>query len=200
MSKKQSKMAVATTTSAKKSEAISAQVVLKSLEKQSAPLIRKLSEFKIRSNEDYNKAFELTKDLKAFGREADRQLKTITDPLKQATEAAKNIFRPLLNQVQEIDQRIKAEMLVYQSKLNKNKIALDEKFEGSNMKASTYVKRSAELDNSVGVRKIWQAVPVAPELTPREYLVPDEAKIKEALKAGKKVKGWDWKQVDSIAI
>lgn len=200
MTKKQSNLAVATTKRTAEPKAVSAQVVLKSLEKQSAPLIRKLSDFKIKDNDDYEKAFELTKDLKAFGKEVDRQLRTITDPLKQATDAARAIFRPLLDRVKEIDAAIKNEMLLYQSKLSKKKAALDEKFETSNMRSATYVKNSADLSLDTGIRKVWQAIAVAPELTPREYLVPDESKIKDALKAGKKVKGWEWKQVDSIAI
>ena len=34
----------------------------------------------------------------------------------------------------------------------------------------------------------------------RAFLVPNEVAIREELKAGKKVEGWDWVQVDSIAI
>jgi len=197
MSKKVKK-AVATTTI---KDRVSTEVVVKSLEKNAAPLIRKLADFKIKSNDDYSKAVELTKDLKNIAKEANDQLKTITDPLKKASDAARDIFRPFLNKVSGIEQAIKIAMLDWQSKLIEKKGALAEKFEsGEIKKASTYLKKEAELDHKEGVRMIWTAVEINAKKTPREYLIPDETKIKAALKEGKKVEGWEWKQVPNIAI
>lgn len=182
-------------------ERVSTEVVVKSLEKSAAPLIRKLADFKIKSNDDYSKAMELTKDLKNIAKEANDQLKSIIDPLKQATDAARNIFRPFQTKVTNIEQTVKIAMLEWQQSLMTKKAQLADKFEsGEIKKASTFLKKEAELEVTEGVRKVWTAIPVNVKKTPREYLVPDEAKIKEALKAGKKVEGWEWKQVPQIAI
>lgn len=180
---------------------VSTQIVLKSIEKKAAPLLRKLTDFKIKTSEDKEKAIVLVKELKELGKEADRQLRTVTDPLKEATKAANEIFKPFFRDLMDVETRIKAELLDYQLGLDKKKIALNVAFEDKSIKkASTYLKKSAELEDDSNVRNVWQAIAVNEKLTPREYLVADEGKIKEALKAGKKVAGWKWEQVKTVVI
>ena len=50
------------------------------------------------------------------------------------------------------------------------------------------------------VNKVDAAVVLKAVEQERAFLVPNEVAIREELKAGKKVEGWDWVQVDSIAI
>lgn len=191
--------AVATTNNAEK---VNTQVVLKSLEKQSLPLIRKLDGLaKIKTNEDYTRAIEVTKELKALGKLADAQLKTITDPLKQASDAARAIFKPFLTKLVDVEANIKAALLEYQEGLDKKKLKLNESFESGDIKkASTYVKKSAELENDSNVRRVYQLIMLDESKTPRAFLTPDLDKIKAAFKEGKKVAGWSYEQVKTIAI
>lgn len=187
---------------------VSTQVVVKSLEKKAQPLIKKLSAFKIKSNNDYENAYALTKQLKELGKEADKQLATITDPSRRikkdadlAIKAASAIFAPFQKLIVDVDRDIKNHMLEYQENLNSKKLKLNEDFEdGKIARASTYAKKASELEVSKGVRMVWQAIPKDISKTPDQYWIVDEDKIKEDLKAGKKIAGWSWEQVQTIAI
>ena len=55
-------------------------------------------------------------------------------------------------------------------------------------------------NNAASIRKVWKAVITNEKLIPREFLVPDTAKIVEHCKKGGTLPGVEWKQVDSIAI
>lgn len=179
---------------------ISAEVVAKSLEKQALPIIRKLSEFKLRTADDRDKAIELTKDLKGIAKEAERQLGTIINPIKQSIDAARAIFKPFQDQVKNLDAEIKQRILDFDQKQSDKKVALEERYEKGKVSTASFLKKTSELEADNGMRMVWQAIPVNVDATPREYLVPDETKIKQALKEGKKVKGWKWEQVKTIAI
>jgi hypothetical protein len=192
-----------------KVEKVSTQVVVKSLEKQAAPLFTKLSRLgKIKTEEEYNKAYELTKELKELSKEADRQLNTITEPNREikrqadaSIKAAGEIFRPFQNRVADIDATIKAMMGEYQKQLDSKKEKLVESFEkGKISKASTFMRKSVELENSTGVRKIWQAIEKDINKTPDKYWIVDVDKIKADLKDGIEVPGWAWEQVKTIVI
>ena len=179
---------------------ISAKVVYKSIEKKAAPLVRKLENFKLVTVDDRDKAIDLTKELKEFAKEAQQKLRTVTDPLNQAIDAAKEIFKPFLDQVKVVDAQIKSEILAFDEKLESRKKKLEERFESGKVSTTKYLKESANLDNDKGTRRTWKAVAVDESQTPREYLIPDVAKITQALKDGKKVKGWAYEQVKGIAI
>lgn len=180
---------------------VSNAIVFKAIEKKAAPILRKLQSLSIETKADYEKAATLTKELKALGKEADAKLRSIIDPLKTATENARELFRPFKESIVEVEAQIKAAMLAYVETTTKERARLDAKFEaGSIKKASTYLDKAAELEVTDNLRNTWALVEVDASATPREYLVPDLAKIKAALKEGKKVKGWKYEQQKTIAI
>lgn len=186
---------------------VSAKVVAKSLQKKAAPSVRKLKVFKIKSANDYSKAFELTKQLKDLGKEADDQLATVTDPLKViktnadlAIKNSKAIFQPFFDEIAKIDEAIKIQMLNWRSKASSKKNKLEQKFEAGKLSAGALMKKTGELDQTEGVAKVWTAVEINKNQTPDKYWIVDEDAVEADLKAGIKVKGWEWKQVETIRI
>lgn len=190
------------------SGSVSANVVLKSVEKGAKPLIKKLMAFKIKTKEDYQKAFALTKDLKNIGKIAKDQLGTVVGPNRRirkeadaSIKAANAIFAPFFNLIDGVDANVKVQMLEWQNKQAGKKEKLNEAFaSGKISKASTFAAKSEELEENTGVRMVWELVEKDASKTPKEYLVPDTEMIEEALRNDKKVAGWAWEQVQHIAI
>lgn len=181
-----------------------ALVVLKALEAEAKGPLQKVKRLEIRTQADFDLAGELLGKAKMLSARAKEREESLTKPLTGVVKDIQALFRPFRNQVREIEETKKADMLAFLSRNKEKQAKLSEDFEaGKIKKTSTLVTKNLELEvvaNTSVIRKVWTAVPVSPELTPREYMVPDEGKIKEALKVGKKVKGWEWKQVDNIAI
>jgi phenylalanyl-tRNA synthetase alpha subunit len=189
----------------KKETTVSAQVVLRGIEKQSKPLFHKLQRIEqIDSVATLDQAGTMLKALKEMGKEADKKEKTITEPLTQALNATRELFKPFKKLVHEEEVRVKQLILDYhEEQENKVKKLKQDFAEGKIKQATTFMKKEAELNtvsHSSSVRKIWRAVAVNEAKTPREYLIPDESAIFEALKQGKKVAGWELQQAKSIAI
>jgi len=180
------------------------QIVVKALEKQASPITRKVTSLVINSQESFDQAGEMIKTLKEIDRKAVEEEKKITDPLTQALQAAKTHFKPFHDHVKLIEADTKAKMLTYVKTMEQKQLkALDDFDKGKIKKISTLTSKQEALQvvsSSAQTRQVWSMEVVDASIIPREYLMPDEAKIKEALKAGKKVKGCEWKQVKTIAI
>jgi hypothetical protein len=181
---------------------IDAAIVLKALEKDAAPLLKKLKGFEIASQDDYAKAVQLTKELKGLAKVAKSKQDEFVVPLNELIKKAKALFKPFTDMVEATELNIKVEMQSYLTTQAEKQKQLEQDVQsGKIKKVSTYVRKVEELEvKNSGVRKIWQAIEIDASKTPREYMVPDTTAIREALKAGKKVNGWEWKQVDSIAL
>lgn len=189
-------------------KAVNVKIVAKGIEKKAQPLIRKLKAFKIKKSEDYSKAFELTKELKNYGKIAKAELEGITDPIReiktkadQSIKAANGFFKPFFDAIAEIDEKIKIDMLNFQNKLKGKRKELEQKFEdGEITNASKFMKASGKLEVSEGVAKVWTAVEKDRNKTPDKYWIVDETAVEADLKAGKKIPGWSWEQIDTIRI
>ena len=182
---------------------VDAAVVLKAVEKEAAPLLAKLQRVKDITNvTEYAKAMEIMKELKALLKVTEEKEDSLVKPLQEVVKGIKNLFKPFSQSVLSLQMDIKSKMQMFVAANEAKERKLEADFEsGKIKKVSTFVSKAADLTivNS-GVRKIWKAVCVDESKTPRAFLVPNEVAIREELKAGKKVEGWDWVQVDSIAI
>ncbi len=183
---------------------VSASVILSALRKEAKRPTDKISSLTIKSNEDLDTAAVLLKELKSYAKQADDKEKSLTEPLTKVVKDIRALFKPFKDSIEQIEADTKLKMSVY---LEQNKAALkklDADFDsGKIKKVSTLVTKQAVMhisSSSMQVRKTWTAIEVDAKKTPREYLVPDLPSIKEALKAGKKVAGWKWEQVDTIAV
>ena len=183
---------------------LDAAVVLASLEKEAAPLIRAVNKIEVTDNDSYNKLSEKVAALKELKKLADEKEKSLTDPLKKVITDIRSLFLPFTTMVSKLEIEAKDLMLAHVQRNKAKQIAITNDLQnGKIAKLSTATKKLSQLEltaTSSQVRKIWVVEMVNPELTPREYLVPDEVAIKAALKAGKKVPGWKMVQRDTIAI
>jgi len=183
---------------------ISTAIVIASLEKQAAPSIRRVTDLKIKTKDDFELAATLVKQLKGLSALAKQEEDTMVNPAKATIKAIQAHFKPFQNKVAEIETEVKTKMgefLVAQKKLSAK---VEQDFEdGKIRKISTIVAKQAELrvDNGTAqVRKVWKLFIDSPKEIERIYLMPDEVAIKEAFRAGGYVSGCRYEQIDSITI
>jgi hypothetical protein len=183
---------------------VDAAVVLKSLEKDAAPLIRALQKIAIKDLDSYNLASSKVSALKQLAKIADAREKSLTDPLKKVLADIKDLFSPFKKMIAKLEDDVKTEMLEYHMKVEKQKAKVEENLaNGKIVNLSTAVRKMAELEvipTSSQTRQIWVLEEIDTSVTPIEYMVPDRAKITEAFKRGEKVLGWKWVQKKTIAI
>jgi hypothetical protein len=179
---------------------VSAQIVVKNLEKQALPIMKKLRALKVKDAESRENARTLTKDLKDIGKAADAKLSDIVEPIKEGIKRIQDFFEPFQTEVAEIEAEVKRQILKYDEKAAAKKKTLDVKFATGKVSASKYLTLSADLEDTKGSRTLQRAIAIDERLTPREYLVPDVKKIEKALKDGVNVKGWELQDKKSIAI
>lgn len=184
-----------------KTKQVNAAVVIASLQKQAKPLISTANKITITDKASYELKLKKVKELKQILKIAEEKEASFIEPLKKLSRDIKEFFMPFYQLIDQLDKQTKLEMKAYIASTETKKLQVNNALAiGKIKKLSTAANKLADLDIPGGRRKIWVAEAVNEGLTPREYLVPDEVKIREALKAGKKVAGWKWVQVDSITI
>jgi CDP-glycerol glycerophosphotransferase (TagB/SpsB family) len=185
-------------------ERTDAAILVEALRTEAAPLFKRIERLRIVDNESYNRVAESVAALKQLAKAAETKEKSLTDPLKKVSNDIKALFKPFRELVDNTEKVCKADMTKYLISVEDKKNKIKEDFEsGKIVKLSTAVRKTSELEvfsPSSSVRNILVLKEVDASLTPRDYLVPDESKIKEALKNGKKVPGWKLAQKKSIAI
>jgi hypothetical protein len=184
--------------------ALSVNQVVEGLRKKASPLLRKAS-MDVVEKSDYDKLGEVVSQLKEYRKEADVQEKSLTEPANQIIKNAKAIFKPFKDGVDEAERLAKQKMLAFLEAQEAAAKRIQEKFErGDIKKISTVVAKTNELldtqSESVSVRKIQVLKIVDVNKIPREFLVPNEALIKQALKEGRKVAGCELEYQKSLAI
>jgi hypothetical protein len=183
---------------------LDAAVVLAALEKEAAPLIRSLNKISIVDNDSYVIASQKVSALKQLKKMADEREKSLIDPLKKVISDIKTLFEPFTSKVNQLEIEFKQQMLEHDRKLEAAKEKVKKDLQGGKIaKLSTAARKLSTLElapSEATVKKIWVLEEVDASLTPREYLVPNESKIKEALKAGNKVAGWKMVQKKTISI
>jgi hypothetical protein len=195
-----------TTQQIAKQEKIKSEVIVATLEKKHAKTFKALSTVSaIRNQEEFDYAAECVRVLKDAAKLAKVEERKITDPLTEALDATRDLFRPFYSKVNDAETTIKLLMSVYMEE-NKKKIELlEEKVANGEIKnISTFVNKVAKLtieNNAASIRKVWKAQITNEKLIPRQFLVPNVQAIVEHLKkGGAPIPGVEWKQVESIAI
>lgn len=167
----------------------------------------------IHSDEDMRGATELLSNVKKLQVFITNEKEKITKPMNEALKNARNLFRPFEDNVEEASRVIKFKMTEYiQSvdaarKEEEEKIA--KKIESGRMKVETGLTKMEKLPEApkrvqaesggVQVRTIKKVVIKDPEKLPREYLIPDEVKIRKVALAGVEIPGVEVLEEKSIA-
>jgi len=171
------------------------------LKKKSSPLFKVVERFTIKSREDQEKLVNVLKQIKAYGKEAEKQQAGFVDPAKQIAAQAKTFFKPFLDSVDESTSLGKDKILEFINARLIASEAVGKKFEaGAIKKVSTIVTKQAELEDNNNTRRIWVLKITKPSVIPRKYLEPNEVLIREDLKKGKKISGCSLVQENTIAI
>lgn len=182
---------------------VDAAIVLRSLESEAQPLFKKLKAVtSITTQDEYDRALTLTKNLKELARLAKEKEQSFTIPLNDLIKKARELFKPFTSMVETTEANIKTLMLEYVKQQQSALKKLEGDFSNGKIKrVSTFANKAAEFSaKKSGNRKVWKAICDDTSKTPKKFLIPDIPAITEALKNGEKVNGWSWQQVDQIAI
>ena len=177
-------------------------IVAASIQKKAKPFLNKLNSIDvIKSKEDYELAASNLRKLKDILNVALQEEKEFREPLKQLDKKITEHFKPFKDDVRSVEETVKELMQGFLEMADKETKKLEQDFSSGKIKKGiTLMDKKSKFEGIGNTRKVWQAVPIDESKTPREYLIPDEQLISKALKEGKKVKGWIWKQVKQITI
>lgn len=160
----------------------------------------------IKTPEDFEAGVELGNKIKLVAKAVTQRKEAITKPLNEALRSARDLFRPLETDLGTAETELKSKMLAFKEAerkaLAETQAKAEARVEKGTMKSETALKKvqgakEAMTDKTVRTEggakatevKYTEYVIVDESLIPREYLVPDMVKIKEAMKSGKPVAG-----------
>lgn len=174
-------------------------------EKETPVLIDYAQSIAIRSSEDLIKATDALSRLNKYNDMVISEEEKVTIPLKEALKAEQARFKPLKTLYKEAIDSLRSKMGSYQTLLVSDRLEAESRIserikEGKgNLTIESAVKQIEALpeiigktetgEGSVSFRTVQELEIYAVEEIPRLYLIPDEQKIKLALKSGEVVKG-----------
>lgn len=183
---------------------VDAAVILTALQAQAKPLFKQLSSVKISDNTTLELKASRVAALKQLYKLAETKESSLVDPLKQVIKDIQALFKPFKDLIDQAEADTKKEMVDYDADVERKKEKIKTNLaEGKIKKVSTAVSNIAAIEvhtSSASFVNRWTVEEVNAKLTPLEYLTPDLAKIKQALKEGKQVKGWKYVQKKSVSI
>ena len=181
----------------------------KSLSKELAPIkaqisktVMSVSAIEIETEKDLVKATDALVKIKVVGRKIKEKKEEMTKPLNISLKNIRNFFRPIETDFAMAEKSVKDKIIAYQDKAEKEASKKTEKIvekveEGKmsfdkaadKIEAITPEKTIEAGSGSVQFRKIKEVKIVNEDKIPREYLMPDMAKIKKVALAGVSISG-----------
>lgn len=173
------------------------------IEKEVNPIVATAQALVIKDAQGMSGAVELlsqvNKNLDRVSAEEDKVVK----PMKEALKAEQGRWKPVKTMLEAARDALRSTMSKYQTEQNRIKAEAETKLaarvDKGTMKLETAVPKVAEIDTPaqsvetdagmVKFRTVQKLVITSVVDLPRQYLVPDEAAIKTALKAGIAVPG-----------
>lgn len=157
----------------------------------------------ILNQKDYETAIELANRLNQTKKVIEAKRKSLTEPIKQSVKDIEEMFKPMEKRLETMIEQIKSRSIEYvtaeEKRIADEKAKIDKKLDDGRLKPETAIRKTQELGTvekttqTEAGRMIMKTVKVVKIINeadiPREYLVPDMAKIKADIKAGKEIKG-----------
>lgn len=156
-------------------------------------------EVKIVSQEQYMEAGDLLKQLMGKIKKLETKRLEYTRPLDESKAAIMRDYKGIVAPLEELVDRVKTEMLVWHQKEKKR---LDEEQERLEREALAHAKAEGKSEvevaivndvktvrgdiSTITIRKLWKFKVEDQSKIPTEFLCPDEEKIKQAIKDGKR--------------
>lgn len=161
------------------------------------------SEYYIANQADLEKGADLLHEVKDIKTKLTERKEEITRPLMDALGSVRNLFKPLETTYLEAERTIKDKMLEWQTaedeRIEKQKASDLARVNRGTMKVETAVSRigsrgeapkTAEgVTGKIQTREVQKLEIFDESVLPREYLIPDRAKIFDALKKGTEISG-----------
>lgn len=190
-----------------KKSAVKSSVIaerLSTLDKQATPHMTRAANLQIRSQEDYQSLATTLAKIKEIRKLAVEEKEKFTKPLNELLRTTSAHFKPFFDKIDALEVLKKSEMVKYLNAQEAKQLKVQEKFDsGEIKKVSTLLGKQVELQTTsddASVRRLKVVEITDERKLPREYLVPDLAKIKAALLAGETVAGARIVEQKSIAI
>lgn len=158
----------------------------------------------IETDEDYQNAGNLKLRIKEISKTIEERKSSIIKPINEALAQIRSMFRPAEESCKTSDSIVTSKMIAYDDKkeleAKKKAESIESKVESGYIKPETAVKQLENIDNApkgmksvlgtVFIRKTKNVRIINESLIPREYLMIDMVKLRQAmLKDGKKVPG-----------
>lgn len=170
---------------------------------QATKALTAATELAIKSPEDMTSATDMLSKMKAVAKTIKERKEAITKPLSEALASARDLFKPIEQNLAEAERVVKGKMLDYQNEADKkaeeDRLKLAQRVERGTMKPETAVAKMEQIQDAptsvqgkvgaMAFRTIKKYRVTDESLLPREFLTPDMGKITEALKAGRTVPG-----------
>jgi hypothetical protein len=167
----------------KEQDVVAAEVAAES--EQVAAELAQVKTFEIVTQDDMDIAAELLQEVKAKYKTYDERLKEITRPMREAEKSVRDLFRPILSGLSEIEILVKRQIANFElRKEQQNKAALEAaaaaRAAGDISGTATALSQVVHVTNAEGIstRPVWKFVIDDAALVPREFCTPDEAKIR----------------------
>lgn len=159
------------------------------------------SRFTINSQPTFEKAKERLIEIKSIKKVISEKKDSVVKPLNEALKNVRSLFKPVEEKIDVIENYLKDGVLSYQRKLNEEiakreaealKKIKEQEAKGEEVNMDKVVAPIQRVENkieAIKTRKVKKLRIVDVNLIPRDYLLPDEVKIKTALIQGVEVSG-----------
>lgn len=190
----------------KTKEKVSTEIVLKAVMAKAKPIQKKLKALAIKDQDSIKVVGEQLKLLKAIDQEGKRQMDELINPLDDLKAKIKGLFQPFFSANKELTEAKKQELQEYMEEQKRIASKVQNDFASGKIKKVETLAAKLE-DTAVvlngrtglGTRNMRVVEIVDVDKIPREYMMPDMAKIKEAMKEGN-VPGCKWGTKTSITV
>ncbi len=168
----------------------------------------------IGTQEEYAAAADLIAKLKETGSIIKTKKESITKPLMEALNNARDLFKPIEQQFTNAEGIIKTKILDYKRKVDEEARAKEAKIaadleSGKIKKLETAEKKIEKIDRvetttrgnvgEVQIRKVKKVRIVDAAILPREYLIPDNVAIRRDALGGKAIPGVEVYEEEQVA-
>lgn len=178
---------------------------VKVLEKEIIPFIKKSESLKIKTPDDMAVAAETLSNINKYADAVKKKQESLTKPLNEALKNIRAMFAPLKDSLDDAILKIRGAMTTYQTESKRiadneaAKIAARVGEGKGKISVDTAVKKMSEIDkpkNTVTVengqikfKTVQKFEIIDVSLLPKEYILPDEVKIRAVMKIGTQLPG-----------
>lgn len=161
--------------------------------------------FVVNSQPTFEKAKEMLAFIKTIRKSVDEKKDTVVKPLNEALKNFRSLFKPIETKIDTVEAFLKGEVLKYNQKLLAEQKKREDEARAKIEAGASIEEASKKVENinnkidQIRTRKVARLQITNESLIPREYLIPDTAKISTSLKAGIPVAGCEI-VYDEIAV